>query len=188
LLSHPNISLPIFRPLLGIFMAWSINLDNKSPFVADKVDDETSNRCLPAEFGALAPAVSNGAPDDCLGMHEVSALLAGEAKHDGAGNVQRHGMMLARCARFCKVQSRRAARDHPSSVMLRMTPSPARGKDRALSLSPESVSSARLFYYPRARPPSSLTMRKPPSASTSSGVEKNVRNASVGVQTIGSAS
>ena len=99
--------------LLGIFMARSVDLDDETPLVADGVDNERSDRRLPAEFGAFALAVSNGAPDERFGLHGSGALLAGEAKHDGAGNVRGHGMMLARCGRFCNVQSRLASLDTP---------------------------------------------------------------------------
>ena len=116
MLPQPKVSLSISRLLLSIFMARPVDLDDETPLLADEVDNEIPNPRLPAELGAFASPVSNGAPDKRFGLHQVSALLAGEAKQDGARNVRGHGMMLARRAKFCNVQSRLASLDtpHPS--------------------------------------------------------------------------
>jgi hypothetical protein len=85
LLPQPKVSLSISRLLLSIFMARPVDLDDETPLVADEVDNEIPNPRLPAELGAFASPVSNGAPDKRFGLHQLARCAREKRNKMGRG-------------------------------------------------------------------------------------------------------
>ena len=85
MLLQPDISLSILRVLLSILMTRSIDLDDETPLVADEVDNEIPNPRLPAELGAFASPVSNGAPDKRFGLHQLARCAREKRNKMGRG-------------------------------------------------------------------------------------------------------
>jgi hypothetical protein len=53
-------------------------------------------RNLPTEFGAIASAISDGAPDDRFGLHRICALLARKTLQDHAGDIVHETILMRR--------------------------------------------------------------------------------------------
>jgi hypothetical protein len=87
LFEQSGVPLTILSLLLGSFMHRPVDFNDQSPVETYEVDNEISKRNLPAKLCAIAPSISNSAPDDRLGLHGVDALLAGETAEDGTGDI-----------------------------------------------------------------------------------------------------
>jgi len=112
------------------FMAWTVNFDNQSTFEADKIKDIVAQGNLPLKLCAIASPVANRAPNECLGLNALRALLARETTEYGSRDFLRHGVRLA--AFFaCGTSRDRAPRNPLIRRCFATTPSPARGEGRA---------------------------------------------------------
>ena len=59
-------------------MAWTVNLHNQPTFEADKINDKIAQRKLPLKLRAFTSPVAHRAPNQCLGLNGLRALLARE--------------------------------------------------------------------------------------------------------------
>jgi hypothetical protein len=129
---QPSVTPEIVRLALSWEMAGTIHFNCQPHLETDEVDDEAAQYDLSLKLEAGASSIADGSPDKRLGGHGIRALLARKATHGRAGNVVGHEASLASTnaeARTLRPVRNVSARcSAPSSVTLRVTPSPARGE------------------------------------------------------------
>ncbi len=114
LFSQPGVTGLVGKPLRRDRMAWTVNLHDQPTFEADKIKGIIAQRNLPLKLRAVASPVAHRAPNQCLGLNGLRALLARETPENGSRDFLRHGIWRRYFLRALSKRSHRAPRDPPS--------------------------------------------------------------------------
>jgi len=78
LISQPDVTTFVGKPLLRDIMTWPVNFDDQSMREAHKINDIIAQRNLSLKLRAIASPIANRTPDQRLRLNGLRPLFAGE--------------------------------------------------------------------------------------------------------------